>query len=160
MQQCYPGICRNQVTTQFLWYCSLPTAWKGKGIHKISKTVSNWTEYIPLCIAQSKKNAKLSVRHDITENFPYFVNCFCNIIAGSQSGIINKYKNLKHKILECSVNTYFNKQCLNLDIIPKFANIKIKNTSPGFKYTQQKTQRLHIELKYLHTKTNCCGWWQ
>ena len=48
----------------------------------------------------------------------------------------------------------FNKQCLNLDIIPKFTNIKIKNTSPESKYTQQKTQRLCIkgELKYFFTK--------
>jgi hypothetical protein len=142
MQQCYPGICCNQVTIQFLWYCSLPNAWKGKWVYKISETLSNWTEYIPLCTAQSKKNAKFSVRHNITENFAHFVNCFCNIITG---GIVNKYNILKYKILEFNVTTNFNNQCLNLDIIPKFANIKIKNTSPGSKYTQQKAKRLRIK---------------
>jgi hypothetical protein len=113
-----------------------------------------------LCTAQSKKNAKFSIRHNITENFAYFVNCFCNIISGSQGGIIKKYKNLKHNILESNVNIYFNKQSLNLDIIPKFANIKIRSTSPGSKYIQQKIQILAIkgELKYLYTKRkNSCG---
>jgi hypothetical protein len=111
-----------------------------------------------LCTAQSKKNAQFSVRYNITENFVYFVNCFCKIITASQAGIINKYKNLKHKMYECNVNKYFNKQCLNLDKIPKFASIKIKTTYPGSKYTQQKTQKLRItcELKYLYTKKMLC----
>jgi hypothetical protein len=154
MQQCYPGICRNQVTIQLLLYCSLPTVWKEKWVYKISKTIFNWTEYTGLCTAQSKKNAQFSVRHNITENCAYFVNCFSNIITGSRGGIINKHENLKHKISECNVNTCFKKQCLNLDIIPKSANMKIKNISPGSKYTQQKTQKLRIkgELKYLYTK--------
>jgi len=32
----------------------------------------------------------------------------------SQAYTINKYINLKHSILQCYTNTYFNKQCLNM----------------------------------------------
>lgn len=51
------------------------------------------------------------------------------------------------------MNKYFNKQCLNFDIIPKLKNIKIKATYPGSKHTQEKPQKLRIkgELKYLYT---------
>jgi hypothetical protein len=76
------------------------------------------------------------------------------IVTVSQSSIINKYKNLNKRILKCCANIYFNKQCSNLDITVKFANIKTKNTSVGSKYTQQKIQKLRIkdDLKYPYTK--------
>jgi hypothetical protein len=41
-----------------------------------------------------------------------------------------------------------------MDIIPNYENIKIRNTSTGSKYTQQKIQRLRNkdELKFLYIK--------
>ena len=35
-------------------------------------------------------------------------------VTASQTCTFNKYKNLKHNILQCNANTYFNKQCLNM----------------------------------------------
>jgi hypothetical protein len=86
------------------------------------------------------------------------MNCFCNTITGSQGGIINKHRNLKHKKLECNVSTHFNKQCSSLDIIPKFVNITNKNTSPGSEHTQQKTPKLRIkgDSNIFIPKKNCC----
>jgi hypothetical protein len=38
------------------------------------------------------------------------------------------YENLKHDVLKCNANVYFKKHCLNLNLVPKYANIKISNT--------------------------------
>ena len=35
-------------------------------------------------------------------------------VMASQACTINKYINLKHSILQCYTNAYFNKQCLNV----------------------------------------------
>jgi hypothetical protein len=37
-----------------------------------------------------------------------------------------------------SANIYFNRQCLKRQLTPSYANIKIPNTSPAHKHTQQK----------------------
>jgi hypothetical protein len=54
-------------------------------------------------------------------------------------------------LLECNTSTYFNEPCLSLNMFQNYANIKISNTSPGSKFTQQKVLKLYIrdELKLL-----------
>ena len=56
------------------------------------------------------------------------------IVTASQASIVCKYRNLKHKILKYNANMYFNKQYRSFNLTPKFANIRIKNTSLGSKY--------------------------
>jgi hypothetical protein len=53
----------------------------------------------------------------------------------SQAKHIYRYKSLKTKILKCNANIFFNKQYLNKNVTPKYADIKVANTSK---------------------KTNCC----
>jgi len=69
-------------------------------------------------------------------------------------GPIHKYVDLKRKLYKCIGNIYFNRQCLKQHLTPSYANIRIPNTSPAHKYTQQKisTIRIKDEIKYLHTK--------
>jgi hypothetical protein len=76
-----------------------------------------------------------------------------NIFTVRQVRIVKRSKNLKHEILKYNAHMYFKKQCWNLDVITKLANIKIKNASPGSKHTQHKVQVLRIkDGKYLYIK--------
>jgi hypothetical protein len=75
------------------------------------------------------------------------------IIVTSQ-GHIHKYEDLKRQLYNCIDNIYFNKKCLRKNVIPNFAVIKIPNTSPASKFTQQITSIIRIkdEKKYLCIK--------
>ena len=58
------------------------------------------------------------------------------------------------KLLLCCANIYFNKQSLTQSLTPTYAKIKVANTSPAAKFTQQKTQILRIkyEIRFLYKK--------
>jgi hypothetical protein len=45
---------------------------------------------------------------------------------GNHSKSVYQYMNCKHKLLHCSANVHFNKTCLEKQLIPKYAEIKIK----------------------------------
>jgi hypothetical protein len=49
---------------------------------------------------------------------------------------------------------YFNRKCLSKRLTPSYAKIKIPNTSPAHRHTQQKVTKLRIkdEIKFLHCK--------
>jgi hypothetical protein len=74
------------------------------------------------------------------------------IYLTSQYYSISRYKNLKRKILKCDSNIYFNKECINEGLVPKYsyARIKVPNTSPTTKFTNTKAQELGIkdEIKF------------
>jgi len=72
----------------------------------------------------------------------------------SQPECISQYKNLRINVLKCCANIYFNRQCLKQGIVPKYANVKIPQTSPASKVTQRKIQTTCIkdEIKYLYKK--------
>ena len=55
---------------------------------------------------------------------------------------------------KCSANIYFNRQCLKNNIIPKYARVKVPNTSPASQHTAQKAKVMRVkdELKFLHKK--------
>jgi len=61
---------------------------------------------------------------------------------------------LRTKVAKCSANIYFNKQCLQNKVTPKYAQIKVPNTSPASQITTQKARTLRIkeELRFLHKK--------
>jgi len=69
----------------------------------------------------------------------------------SQAKHINQYKNLRTKVVNCCANIYFNRQCIKQGIVPKYAHIKIPNTSPASKMTQKKVQI--TRMKSLCNKT-------
>jgi hypothetical protein len=75
------------------------------------------------------------------------------IISTSQ-GHIYKYKNLKRKINNGNANIYFDQKYLRKNLIPNYEMIKIPNTSPASKFTQQKASIIRIkgEIKYLYTE--------
>jgi hypothetical protein len=66
-------------------------------------------------------------------------------IIASQAKPINRYKNIKTKLLQCCANIYFNKQYLVKNITPSYAEIKIPYTSPAAKVTQYKAHTLRIK---------------
>jgi len=72
----------------------------------------------------------------------------------SQANSIYAYKNLREKVQRCCANMYFNQQCLQLGVIPKYARIKIPFTSPASVTTQRKSQILRVkdEIKFLYSK--------
>ena len=53
-----------------------------------------------------------------------------------------------------SASIYFNRQFLKKQLTPNYAKIKIPNTSPAHKHTQQKIPIIRIkdEIKYLYSK--------
>jgi hypothetical protein len=75
-------------------------------------------------------------------------------IVNASLGPIRKYKNLKRRLYNCNASIYFNKQCLKKQLTPNYANIKIPNTSPAHRHTQQKVSILRIkdEIRYLYSK--------
>ena len=76
-------------------------------------------------------------------------------IVSTSQGHIHKYENLIYiYIYNCDANIYFNQKCLRENIIPNFAKIKIPNTYPDSKFTQQKiaVTRLTDDTKYLYIK--------
>ena len=75
-------------------------------------------------------------------------------IIGASQSLIHQFENLKRKLYNCNASIYFNKKCLNKRLTPLYAQIKIPNTSPVHKYTQQKVPKLRIkdEIKFLHCK--------
>jgi hypothetical protein len=50
-----------------------------------------------------------------------------------------------------TTNIYFNKQCLTKNVTPKYAQIKIPNTSPASLNTSKKIQMIRIkeEIQFL-----------
>jgi hypothetical protein len=50
------------------------------------------------------------------------------IVNANLAYSINKYKNIKRKLLTCNANIYFNKMCLTQKITPKYANISRTQT--------------------------------
>jgi hypothetical protein len=72
------------------------------------------------------------------------------ICLTSQYYSISQYKNLKRKILKCNSNIYFNNEFINRGLVPKYARIKVPNTSPATKFTNTKAQELCIkdEIKF------------
>jgi hypothetical protein len=75
-------------------------------------------------------------------------------VINASRGSIHKYENLKRKLHNCNANIYFNQQCLKKQLTPKYALIRVPNTSPASKYTQRKISHLRIkdEIKFLHAK--------
>jgi len=75
-------------------------------------------------------------------------------LLASQAQSINQYKNLRTKVAKCCANIYFNKRCLYNNVIPKYAQLKVQNTSPASQSTAQKAgiMRIKEELKFLHRK--------
>jgi hypothetical protein len=65
------------------------------------------------------------------------------LIDRSQMRTISKYKNLKCKVLKCNANVYFNKQCVEQDLVPNYA--KISNNCKMSKYTQRKIHKLRLK---------------
>jgi hypothetical protein len=72
----------------------------------------------------------------------------------SQARTIHRYMNLKTKLMKFCANLYFNRQCLVKKLIPKYANIKVPNTSPAADYTSKKVRNIRIkdEIKFLYKK--------
>jgi hypothetical protein len=62
--------------------------------------------------------------------------------------------NIKKKLLTCNANIYFNRQCIARNLIPKYVERKIPNTSPAARRTKRKTQtqRIRDEMKFLYAK--------
>jgi len=75
-------------------------------------------------------------------------------LLASQDQNINQYKNLITKVVKCCANIYFNKRYLYNKVVPKYAQLKITNTSPASHSTAQKMQTMRIkeEIKFLHKK--------
>jgi len=56
--------------------------------------------------------------------------------------------------MKCCANIYFNRQCINKKVVPKYANIRIPHTSPAANVSLNKIHKIRIkdELKFLYKK--------
>jgi len=68
-----------------------------------------------------------------------------------QANSVNLYKKCRSRLLKCCANIYFNKQCLLKKVIPKYAKIKLGNSSPAAIVTTKKAQitRIKDESPYI-----------
>ena len=75
----------------------------------------------------------------------------CRRIIKASQEYIHQYQNLKRKLYNCNVSIFESKMFRN-NIIPKFAEINIPNSSPASKFTQHKAYilRLNYEIKYFY----------
>jgi hypothetical protein len=75
------------------------------------------------------------------------------VIDASQT-LIHQFENLNWKLYKCNACIYFNRQCLAKKVTPSYAKIKIPNTSPAHKHTQQivTTMRIKDEIKFLSAR--------
>ena len=75
-------------------------------------------------------------------------------IMNASLSSIHKFESLKRKLYNCNASIYFNRQCIRQNLTPAYAKIKIPNTSPASRHTQQRVTniRLKDEIKFLHCK--------
>jgi hypothetical protein len=67
------------------------------------------------------------------------------VVNASHKYCINKYMNIKLKLVNCNANVYFNRTCSELNLTPKYVHTKIN--------LNNKTYAKHIEEK--EDRENC-----
>jgi hypothetical protein len=75
------------------------------------------------------------------------------VIHASHASSINKFMNSKLKLLNCNANIHFNRTCLERNLTPKYAHIKINShykTIINHTETQTRKIRLRNEIKFLY----------
>ena len=75
-------------------------------------------------------------------------------LEAGQASIVFKYLNIKMKLLKTCLHIKFNKKCLVNKVIPKYANIRIKNTSNTAVKIKERAEIMWIkeEIKCLYAK--------
>ena len=65
-----------------------------------------------------------------------------------------KSTHLRRKVLKCSADVYFNRQCLKQNLTPDCTKMKVPNTSFAAKFTKNKITKIIIkdEIKFLYIK--------
>jgi hypothetical protein len=75
--------------------------------------------------------------------------------TGSRSCLILECSISGVKVLKCNANIYFNQSCLDLNLIPKYAKVKIHSHSQTIKkLTEEKAAEIRIknEIRFLYSK--------
>jgi hypothetical protein len=86
-----------------------------------------------------------------------------NIMNSSHTNSIYIYTNRKRKLLHCNANINFNKTCLRIKLIPKYAQIKccinnevarktLNNEAAKKTLSQAHTLWIKTKIKFLHKK--------
>ena len=65
----------------------------------------------------------------------------------SQARTFFQYRTTRIKVLKCCANIYFNKECINKKIVPRYADIKLLNTSTAARNTQNKVHNMRIRVE-------------
>ena len=72
---------------------------------------------------------------------------FCmKIMLTSQVCYVTRYKNLRSKVLRCCAKIDFSRKCLKKNLTPKYAKIKIPNTSPASTFARHKKVKSWLEV--------------
>jgi hypothetical protein len=64
------------------------------------------------------------------------------ILIATQVRVIHLHKKIKYKILKRNANVQLKQEFLKCDLTPNYVNIKVKDTSPGSKFTQHKIGKM------------------
>ena len=145
------------------WHCTLLQI---SSFWLVSDRRSNALGYLPaevtkyrLCSCTSFTAAICKCLNPLPINFdfltgrlvfhPWLVLVYLQVLACTGHGYIQKHEDLKGKMYSCNASIYFNKKCLFKNLISNYARIKIQNTFPTSKFTQQiiagcVLYRLHI----------------
>jgi hypothetical protein len=72
------------------------------------------------------------------------------VIHARQASSINNFMNTKLKVLNCNVNIYFNRTCLDLNLIPKYAQVRIRSHNKTItRLTETQAAKLRIRNETL-----------
>lgn len=79
---------------------------------------------------------------------------FINSQLASQAYLINKFTNIKRKLLKTNANIYFNRTCNSKNLIPKYINVKSNTKTKNAQQAVCTAQRswLNNEIKFLYKK--------
>ena len=77
-------------------------------------------------------------------------------IGARQASVVYKYKNVKIKMLKVAQNFKFNKMCIKVTIIPKYARININSRTLAALKTKQIAEKMWLtqEIRQLYKKKN------
>jgi hypothetical protein len=105
----------------------------------------------------AQTDRQLGSQTDTQTDMTKLIGAFCNscgVMKSSNTNSIYEYMNCKRKLLHCNTNINFNKICLKMRLVPKYAMIKFQKSNEAARKTQTQIQPIRIknEIKFLYKK--------
>jgi hypothetical protein len=78
-----------------------------------------------------------------------FPDTFCiKVVVAKQASIMNRYLNIKSKLLITNANIWFNKQALFRKVTPKYVKVKVTGNSRQAIKTQKTAEYIKMKMSF------------